>query len=192
MSLYNELRETVPPTPVPYGWEAWYEKMVAAGEAVHAANDELLVFLSGLNYDLDVSPLVSGQTGVGPGCAAFNASKLSFAHRAVLELHDYSWDQAFANCSEFDAALDSDGWYVLDMATTRTVENRLPVVMTEFGFAPQTYPSLYAQCLKRFLGANHAGWTMWDLCGSYYIREGVYDMDETWGRLLASLSLAIC
>lgn len=55
---------------------------------------------------------------------------------------------------------------------------------TEWGFAPDTYTSLYAQCLKGFLENYGVGWTMWDVCGSYYIRDGVLNFDETWGEYL--------
>lgn len=157
--------------------------MIPAAKAVSTANPDILIFFSGLNSDTNISPLVSGQD-LGPG-NRFDVETFTFADKIVLELHDYSWDQAFSNCVQYDAALNSDGFYVLNMAAP-DVQNRLPVVMTEFGFAPNTYTSLFAQCLKQFLISKHIGWTMWDISGSYYIRQGIQNYDEEWGKLASS------
>lgn len=181
MSLANELRNTTNPVSYTYGWKGWYENMIPAAQAVHDANPNVLIFLSGLNYDLDISPLVSGQD-LGGGYV-FDKTKYDFEDKIVLELHDYSWDQSDNNCTTFAADLYNMGWYVMNPAITAGVKNRLPVVMTEFGFAPNTYQSSYSQCLKEFLIDNGIGWTMWDVCGSYYIRQGIENFDETWGLL---------
>lgn len=157
--------------------------MIPAAKAVYAANPNILIFFSGLNSDTNVSPLVSGRD-LGAGYR-FDVEKFPFAHKVVLELHDYSWDQTVSDCVQYDADLNIDGFYVLNMSTP-DVQNRLPVVMTEFGFAPETYSSLYAQCLKQFLISKHVGWTMWDIGGSYYIRQGIQNYDEQWGKSAGS------
>lgn len=153
--------------------------MIPAAKEVHAVNPNILIFFSGLNSDTNVAPLLSGQD-LGAGYH-FDVQDFTFADKVVLELHDYSWDQTIFNCAEFDAQLNHDGFYVLN-ASASDVQNRLPVVMTEFGFAPGTYNSLYAQCLKQFLMSQHIGWTMWDISGSYYTREGIQNYDEKWGK----------
>lgn len=181
MSLANELRPSLDPLSLTYGWKAWYENMIPAAQAVHDVNSDILIFLSGLNGDTAISPLISGHD-LGGGYT-FDKTKYNFADKIVLELHDYSFDQAFSNCSVFAADLYSMGWYVMNMSITKNVTNRLPVVMTEFGFPPETYQSSYPQCLKEFLVNNGIGWTMWDLCGSYYIRQGILNYDGLWGLL---------
>lgn len=153
--------------------------MIPAAKAVYAANPDILIFFSGLDSDTNVSPLVSAQD-LGAGYR-FDVENFPFADKVVLELHDYSWDQLIPDCVAYDAALNSDGFYVLNMSAP-DVQNRLPVIMTEFGFAPETYTSLYAQCLKQFLVSEHIGWTMWDISGSYYTRQGIQDYDEQWGK----------
>lgn len=153
--------------------------MIPAAEAVHAANPDTLIFLSGLNYDTDIAPLVMGQS-LGGGYR-FDVGDFKFADKLVFELHDYSWDQTFSNCSVYDADLMADGFSVVDMWDDQ-VRNRLPIVLTEFGFAPEDYTELYAQCIKNFIIRNHIGWTMWDVSGSYYIRQGIQNFNETWGR----------
>lgn len=153
--------------------------MIPAAKAVYTVNPDIMIFFSGLDSDTNVSPLVSAQD-LGGGYH-FDVENFPFADKVVLELHDYSWDQLIPNCAAYDAALNGDGFYVLNMSAPG-IQNRLPVVMTEFGFAPETYTSLYAQCLKQFLVSRQVGWTMWDISGSYYIRQGIQDYDEPWGK----------
>ena len=154
--------------------------MIPAAEAVNAANPDILIFLSGLNYDTNISALVTGQD-LGGGYR-FDLRDFKFRDKLVYELHDYSFDQTFSDCATFDADLNSDGFSVVNMSDP-SVKNRLPLVVTEFGFAPEDYPTLYAQCLKQLLVRERIGWTMWDISGSYYIRQGIQNFDETWGKL---------
>lgn len=53
--------------------------MPKGAEAVHGANPDVLVIMSGLNYDLDLSFLRKQQV------------KLSFSRKLVFELHWYSY-----------------------------------------------------------------------------------------------------
>jgi hypothetical protein len=64
-----------------------------------------------------------------------------------------------------------------------SVVNHFPVIMTEFGHGQDTadYATVYSTCLRSYLGGLNGGWMMWVLAGSYYIREGTQDYDETWG-----------
>jgi hypothetical protein len=59
----------------------------------------------------------------------------------------------------------------------------MPVVMTEWGHLQDdaTYATVYSTCLESYLTSIHGGWMVWVLAGSYYIRQGVEDEDETWG-----------
>jgi hypothetical protein len=50
------------------------------------------------------------------------------------------------------------------------------------GFIAAAYASVYSICLKDYLGQINGGWMVWVLAGSYYIREGVVNSDETWGK----------
>lgn len=67
------------------------------------------------------------------------------------------------------------------------IVNVLPVVMTEFGYLNDnvTWTGVYASCLRSFLSGfegGPAGWMVWVLAGSYYIRQGDQDNDEKWGE----------
>ncbi|CAP62136.1 uncharacterized protein PODANS_0_1530, partial [Podospora anserina S mat+] len=61
----------------------------------------------------------------------------------------------------------------------------LGFLLSEFGFAMDvnTWRGTYANCLASYVRSEKAGWTMWVLAGSYYVREGIQDYDEGWGLL---------
>jgi hypothetical protein len=101
----------------------------------------------------------------------------------VLELHNYA--TTATSCSSLESSLYSAGYNALDSTNTAVV-NVMPVVMTEFGHLQDdaTYASVYSTCLKSYLTGIHGGWMIWVLAGSYYIREGGQDLDETWGEYL--------
>jgi hypothetical protein len=182
IGMRNELR---PPLDNPsliitsYGWPDWYKNMVAAAEVIYAANPDVLIFFSGLLSDLDLSPIPTGLP-LGNGLS-FNASSFDFAHRIVLELHNYQ--TSIPSCSLLEGLLYMAGFDAMD-TSNGSVVNVLPVVLTEFGFEQDatTYKGVYASCLRSYIPSLHAGWMTWVLAGSYYIREGIQDYDETWGK----------
>ncbi|KAI9926958.1 hypothetical protein ASPWEDRAFT_165285 [Aspergillus wentii DTO 134E9] len=163
-----------------YNWQNWYENMVENANQVHEANPDLLIFFSGLDYDTTLSPIPTAAD-LGNG-TAFKKDDFSFADKIVLELHNY--DSSTGSCDGLSSSLWSKGYNALD-ASNSSITNVLPVVMTEFGFTQDssTYNGVYASCLREWLPTMHAGWMVWVIAGSYYIREGVQDPDETWGLL---------
>ena len=64
------------------------------------------------------------------------------------------------------------------------VTNQMPVVLTEWGHAQTAadYATVYSTCLKTYLTSIKGGWMVWVLSGSYYIRSGTQDFEETWGK----------
>lgn len=95
----------------------------------------------------------------------------------VLELHNYQ--NSVSSCSSLQSSLTSDGFSTLSGKETNT----MPMVVTEWGHdqTDGSYTSVYASCLKSYLPAQHVGWMIWALGGSYYIRSGTQDYEETWG-----------
>ncbi|KAI3730897.1 hypothetical protein L1987_62077 [Smallanthus sonchifolius] len=73
MSLRNELRGRR------QNLKTWYKYMQKGAERVHATNPNVLVIISGLNYDLDLSFLRT------------NPLSLSFSNKLVLEIHWYGF-----------------------------------------------------------------------------------------------------
>jgi hypothetical protein len=182
IGLRNELRD-IEPAPAnpqyPYNWATWYTEMTAAARKVNAANPNALIFLSGLNYDTDLSPIPTASD-LGNG-VRFRLSDFSFRNKLVLELHNYQ--TGATSCSDVSGSLWNGGFKAIN-SSDPSIVNNMPVVLTEFGFAQDatTWQSVYASCLRTWIPEQHAGWMTWVLVGSYYIRSGTQDFDETWGK----------
>ncbi|KAI5863775.1 glycoside hydrolase [Durotheca rogersii] len=186
MSLRNELRtpfNNATLARASYNWEHWYTYIRRGADAVHAANPDVLVFLSGLNSDQDLSPVVNG-TALTPGSATFNRDDfVGYANKLVLELHAYD---NIAGPGPSDCAAVGDKLFDAGFkALTSSAANQYPVVLTEFGLVQDGAATQdpYISCLLEYVSTRNAGWMIWQLGGSYYIREGTPDRDETWGLL---------
>ena len=181
MSLRNEPRSPDDNTTLvdeTYNWEYWYEYVKEGASTINTANPDPLIFLSGLDFDTYLTPVVE-ETALTPGDSTFSFDDFP-ADKMVLEIHNY--DNDATDCSSLESSLYSDGFEALN--TTADV-NHFPVVMTEWGFLMdnETWLETYTQCLEEYLPAQKAGWMIWVLAGSYYIRSGTQDYDETWGLL---------
>ncbi|KAK0744584.1 glycoside hydrolase family 5 protein [Apiosordaria backusii] len=179
LGLRNEPRE---PTSNPtlgsqsYNWQSLYNFHKQGSLAVNKANPSLLIFLSGLNYDTTVAPFFDGST-LSPGNTRFSLGDFSgYANKLVLEIHNY--ETGINSCSSLQYNLFNKGF----KAMTAEAKIQFPVLLTEFGFAmdASTWRGTYATCLASYLPAQKAGWTIWVLAGSYYVREGRQDYDEGW------------
>ena len=181
IGMRNELRTPTDSATVKatYNWSTWYTNMVAAAKVIYAANPDVLIFFSGLSYDTTLTP-IAGATDLGGG-VYFRKTDFKFVNKIVLELHNYQ--TGIATCAKLESALVSDGFSAL----SSSAGNTLPMVMTEWGHdqADGSYTGVYASCLHDYLPAQHVGWMIWVLAGSYYIRSGGQDVDETWGMSLS-------
>jgi hypothetical protein len=163
-----------------YNWQAWYSFMRQGAEAVHDAHPDLLIFLAGLSFGTYLTPVVQG-TALTPGNGRFSFGDFpGYANKLVLELHNY--ETGIGNCNSLQGNLHRNGFQALQGGNGVNV---FPVMMTEFGFQmdDRTWRGVYASCLASYLPAQKAGWTIWVLPGSYYIRSGIQDYDEGWGLL---------
>ncbi|KQJ83177.1 uncharacterized protein LOC100839976 [Brachypodium distachyon] len=168
MSLRNELRGPR------QNANDWYKYMQRGAEAVHAANPRALVILSGLSYDNDLAFLSSRQV------------TLSFARKAAFEVHWYSFsnsqDWASSNpneaCARIGASVSRRALYLLDQGW--------PVFLSEFGVdnrGGNANDNRYYGCAAAVAADLDLDWALWTLQGSYYLREGVRDLDEVYGVL---------
>lgn len=178
MSLRNEPREpTSAAAKSTYNWQSWYTYVRQGADAIHTANADVLIFLSGLGFDTTLTPVVQG-TALTPGSGRFALSDFAGygADKLVLELHNY--ENSATSCSSLQGNLNGNGFSAL-------AANKFPVMLTEFGFQmdASTWKGVYASCLASFLPAQKAGWFIWVLAGSYYIRSGTQDYEEGWGLL---------
>ncbi|KAI1130660.1 glycoside hydrolase superfamily [Nemania abortiva] len=188
MALRNELRVPLNDTSDTqllnsYNWENWYKYVQQGADAIHSANSDVLIFLSGLDSDANLTSVVQG-TALAPGTGTFNRDDFQgYGDKLVLELHVYDniYSPPTSSCSTITQKWFNAGFQTLaDNAT-----NQFPLVVTEFGFPQNTSinEDAYASCILDYFSSQNAGWTIWSLGGSYYIREGTQDYDEEWGLL---------
>lgn len=176
IGLRNELRSGAT-NGLAYTWETWYDQVIPAADAVNAANPNILIFLSGLDYDTKMLPIAMG-TDLGNG-KKFLLSNFKYANKLVIELHNYQ--NSATDCGSMESNLWDNGF----RATGEKAVNRMPVVLTEFGFTQvgTEYTKTYATCIKKLMPQWKTGWMVWVISGSYYIRSGTQDYEETWGLL---------
>ncbi|KAI0121035.1 glycoside hydrolase superfamily [Xylariales sp. AK1849] len=187
MSLRNELRQPLLNKELysdSYNWQDWYKYVKQGADAIHSANADVLIFLSGLDSDTTLAPVVQG-TALTPGSSTFNIDDFQgYGDKLVLELHNYAniiGGSETENCTALQEELFDDGFQTL----VGDAPNEFPMVMTEFGFMQDatTWQDTFATCLEKYLAGQKVGWMIWPLSGSYYIREGNQDADEPWGLL---------
>ncbi|KAG6492907.1 hypothetical protein ZIOFF_047878 [Zingiber officinale] len=170
MSLRNELRggrENV---------DDWYKYMQLGAEAVHAANGDVLVILSGLKFDSDLSFLVDREVNIS----------FPFANKLVFEFHWYGFndDSEWANGNANDVC----GRIVrrIIMQAGFLLERNFPLILSEFGLdlrGTNTNENRYFSCALAYAAANDMDWAFWALPGSYYLRSGIVDHDEMYGLM---------
>ncbi|KAK9063471.1 hypothetical protein SSX86_017341 [Deinandra increscens subsp. villosa] len=168
MSLRNELRGRR------QNLKTWYKYMEKGAERVHAVNPSVLVIISGLNYDLDLSFL---QT---------NPLSLSFSGKLVFEIHWYGfsdgndWVTSNANdvCGRVIDRVTNNALFLLDQG--------YPLFVSEWGVdqrGTNDNDNRYLNCFLGWAAEHDLDWALWTLVGSYYYREGVIGMEEFYGVL---------
>ncbi|CAA7404843.1 unnamed protein product [Spirodela intermedia] len=168
MSLRNELRGPR------QNLTDWYRYMQIGAEAVHSANPDVLVILSGLDYDKDLSFLAEKPV------------ELSFSGKLVFELHWYGfsddgdWERGNPNevCGSVVGNLTERGLFLLEQGH--------PLFLSEFGLdqrALSLADARFLSCLTAMAAELDLDWALWALQGSYYLREGTLAYDETYGIL---------
>ncbi|RDX85187.1 hypothetical protein CR513_33659, partial [Mucuna pruriens] len=168
MSLRNELRG--PKQNV----NDWYKYMMKGAEAVHAANSDVLVILSGLNFDTDLSFLRDRPVS------------LTFKGKLVFEVHRYGFTDGQAwvngNPNEFCGKIVEN----VKKTSGFLVDKGWPLFLSEFGVdmrGTNVNDNRYLNCFIALVAELDLDWALWTLVGSYYFREGVIGMEEFYGIL---------
>ncbi|CAN4123292.1 unnamed protein product [Withania somnifera] len=168
MSLRNELRGPL------QNVDDWYRYMQKGAEAVHAANSDVLIILSGLSFDKDLSFLHQRPVN------------LTFSGKLVFEIHRYAftdgdtWSADSANqaCGEVLNEMVSKGAFVL--------EQGYPLFVSEFGVdqrGTNVNDNRYFNCFLGLAAELDFDWALWTLVGSYYLRDGIVGLNEYYGVL---------
>ncbi|QCD84647.1 endoglucanase [Vigna unguiculata] len=168
MSLRNELRG--PKQNV----DDWYKYMVKGAETIHAANPDVLVILSGLNFDKDLSFIEKRPVNV------------TFKEKLVFEAHWYSFTEgeAWVNGNPNQVCGQVAGNF---MRTSGFLVNQgWPLFISEFGVdlrGTNVNDNRYLNCFLSVAAEYDLDWALWTLAGSYYFRQGVVGMEEFYGIL---------
>lgn len=177
MSIRNELR----PFPLlqDLTHSDWYNYVTQGALTVHNANPDVLVIIGGSQSATDLSFLKSSNLDVS-----------QWADKHVWEFHAYSFTVTFPGNSDCTVANAEYGYldgFVLNQDQSYTA----PLILSEFGvgqnggsnFGLSDTDYNYLQCLVSYMESNDAEWAVWAVQGSYYIRDGTVDYNETWGLL---------
>lgn len=206
MSLRNELRESWNVTDLYYNWQTLVGNMSAGCDAIHEANPDLLITWSGMQYDQDLSALITRKNILTAPCykctairdasrrdpVYFDLDSYPWADKLVWELHLYSSseDVDTGTCAIIEAGLYRNGFNALGIDpppacnTTNDcppAQRLAPVVLTEFGHGqdPTMYNVTLQSCLQDYTKKHGISWAMWSLAGSYRIRSGTQGLIDT-------------
>jgi endoglucanase len=157
----------------------WHGAAERGGDAVERVNPNLLIFVEGVNYALDLT----GVAGL--------PVELSVPNHLVYEAHDYSFDYSnLSGYSELAADLNQAWGYILASGQSYTA----PVWLGEFGnchtaascisSADAGSGGLWFASLREYLANNDADWGWWAVNGTETTGNGrTFGSEETYGVL---------
>ncbi|KAH8841668.1 hypothetical protein MCOR27_005064 [Pyricularia oryzae] len=185
LSLRNELRESWNRTDLYYNWQTLVGNMTAGADAIHAANPDLLITWSGMQYDQDLSALTAGRNLLSAPCyrctairdagrrqpQVFDLDAHPWSDKLVWELHMYhmSEDQDTGDCDVIEANLYRNGFNALGIDAPAACANETigldcekavrltPVIFSEFGYEQNvtTLPNDVLQKCLRGFNTKH-------------------------------------
>ncbi|KAK9751128.1 hypothetical protein RND81_02G244200 [Saponaria officinalis] len=158
MSLRNELRGPRENA------DDWYRYMQQGAEAVHRANPNVLVILSGLNFDKDLSFLQTKPV------------TLSFKSKIVFEVHWYAFSDgsAWKDGNPDEVCRRVVGNYM--RMTGFLLDQGYPLFISEWGVdlrGTDINDNRYLNCILTWLKEHDLDWALWSLVGSYYYWSSV-------------------
>lgn len=171
MDLRNELRGSR------QNANDWYKYVSQGAKTIHEHNPDLLVVISGLNFDNDLSFLKK------------KALDLDFANKVVYESHLYSfsgdqdrWNLQPLNrvCAAVIESLNYQSGFLM------TAENPAPLFISEFGYdmsGGNVVDNKFLPCFVSFAASVDLDWSLWAFGGSYYYRQGSVGPGESYGVL---------
>ncbi|KAK6947853.1 Glycoside hydrolase, family 5 [Dillenia turbinata] len=171
MSMRNELRGAR------QNVSQWYHYVQKGARSIHEANPEVLVIVSGLNYDTNLNFLQRRPLN------------LNLDNKLVYEAHWYSfsgkrreWEVQPLNqvCASAIQRFKNQAAFLI------TGQNPVPLFVSEFGVDQRGVnraDNRFLSCFLSFAAENDLDWALWALQGSYYLRNGRPGFDESYGVL---------
>ncbi|KAL2903446.1 Glycosyl hydrolase 5 family protein [Bienertia sinuspersici] len=150
-----------------------HRNVVAMTRAVHKANPNVVVIISGLNFDTNLSFLRKKPVS------------LHFTNKLAFEVHRYAfsgkkteWEDGNPNevCGKLTKTLKNNAGFL--------VERGFPIFVGEWGLNlndTKKGEKLFSDCFLAWLVEHDLDWALWTMAGSYYIKEGVVGAIETFG-----------
>ncbi|KAK7704204.1 hypothetical protein SLS57_010587 [Botryosphaeria dothidea] len=167
MALRNELRASGSQD---QDGHADWRKFVGQGlNAIHGSNADLLMVVGGPSYATDLSFLYDDPL-----------DRSAFPDKVVWEFHNYQWSWSYSDCADHQTKLGQKTGFLLGENQDYTG----PLWLSEFGWnldTPSAAEIDYYTCLVQYMQGNDADWAFWALQGSYYIRDGETNFEETFG-----------
>lgn len=149
----------------------WYNYIGQGASAVSSTNRDLLIVIGGVNYATELGFLYDRP---------FNRSP--YGNKVVWEFHNYQWTYGNRDCNSHRTLIGNNVGFLLASGKPYTG----PLWLSEFGWNqqnPSAQENSYATCLVQYMESNDADWAYWALQGSYYVRDGRVNYDETFGLL---------
>ncbi|KAG5593295.1 hypothetical protein H5410_043809 [Solanum commersonii] len=153
ISLRNELRGPL------QNQSVWYKNVKKGAKTIHKANPNLLIIISGLNYDIDFTFLKRKPLNL-----------LNMRNKIVYEIHRYAFTEGQANwfltqplnkvCDTIKKEIMNKSGFLLKG------KNAAPLFVSEFGADQKGMnPSgnLFMGCLLTFLVDLDLDWAVWAL-----------------------------
>lgn len=181
MSLRNEMRQI----PILNSVDDWFKYVEEAGALIHTNNADLLIVVGGVDGAMDLSQLKSTTLDTS-----------AWAGKNVWEFHAYQFSVLYSllgtDCSVVQGEYGAYAGFVLEQSESYTG----PLWLSEFGVGQTggTFSGLsqddynYLTCLVQYMTSNDADWSVWALQGTYYVREGTINYDESFGLLTTDWS----
>ncbi|XP_057454557.1 glycosyl hydrolase 5 family protein-like [Lotus japonicus] len=163
----------------------WYRYMSQGALAIHRANQNVLVVISGLNYDTELQFLRKKPLMIDLGNKmVFETHLYSWSGIGTLKLKEI-WSKQPLNriCSQSIEGLDQRAGFLTSGKIAA------PLIFTEFGFdqsGSTVEDNRFLTCIQTYLVGRDMDWGLWAFHGGYYLREDKVQLDESFGVMDAT------
>ncbi|KAH6825042.1 hypothetical protein C2S53_006959 [Perilla frutescens var. hirtella] len=155
----------------------WYKFMQDGANTIHRENPDFLVIVSGLSFDTNLGFLKSKPLEVNIG------KKLVYeAHWYTFGIPAQKWVAQTNNLCALITKRARDNYLFL----TEAGNNSFPLFLSEFGVnlrGVNEADKRYIGCLLAAVAETDIDWAYWTLQGSYILRQGKLNLEETYGVL---------